>query len=204
MAKWRAMNRKASGREGKELEGKRNAVDVERCDESVDAFNAQEKEDSYLESSLVFERAQGGRFYIGQEVLARMRPFVQDAPEKLEAGGLLMGRYLLESRDVVVDAITVPEPGDKRSRHRFYRAHGRHQARLERAWEESAHTCTYLGEWHTHPEQNPTPSPIDRANWIRKLRTDDFGSHLFFLILGTETAGLWEGRRRRMTLRRSL
>lgn len=189
------MSREASEREGNEPEGKRNKICTEGRDGSAGAFNSQERGNFSLESPLVFERAQGGFFYIGREVLTRMQPFVQDAPEKLEAGGLLMGRYLLESRDVVVDAITVPEPGDKQSRHRFYRAHERHQAKLERAWEESAHTCTYLGEWHTHPEQNPTPSPIDRANWIRKLRTDDFGSHLFFLILGTESIGLWEGKR---------
>ena len=196
------MIRKASDREGNAPDKKGSGIRAKRCYELAGAVISEEKRNVYLATPIVFERAGGGRLCLRQKVMTRIQHFVQDAPEKLEAGGLLMGRYLQNCQDVVVDAITVPEPGDKQSRHGFYRAHGRHQAMLSHAWEESAHTCTYLGEWHTHPEQDPTPSAIDRANWIRKLRVDDFGSHLFFLILGTEAVGLWEGRRRKTNLRR--
>ena len=155
-----------------------------------------------VEQPLTFERASEGRLHFGEEVLERMGAFVQDEPDKLEAGGLLMGRYLKESKDVIVDAVTVPAEGDRRSRHGFYRAQKRHQRTLEHGWQESAHTQTYLGEWHTHPEPIPAPSSQDRSDWIRKLMHDDFGSHLFFLILGTEAVRVWEGRRRQSFVER--
>ncbi|WP_315974813.1 Mov34/MPN/PAD-1 family protein [Stenotrophomonas maltophilia] len=34
-------------------------------------------------------------------------------------------------------------------------------------WRASRGTVRYLGEWHTHPEDHPTPSGLDRAEWRR-------------------------------------
>lgn len=55
---------------------------------------------------------------------------------------------------------------------------------------------TYLGEWHTHPEEIPTPSVIDRIGWAKKLLADSFSEAIFFVILGTTTVRVWEGARR--------
>jgi len=144
--------------------------------------------------SLLFDRIRGGRLCIKCRVLERMKSFADEGPRTPEAGGVLMGRYIKDTRDVIVDDITVPEAGDVQSLHRFFRAHEQHQKKLERAWERSGHTCTYLGEWHTHSEPNPSPSHVDRSEWRRKLMTDDFGSHLFFVIVGTESIQAWEGK----------
>ncbi|WP_291528628.1 Mov34/MPN/PAD-1 family protein [Bacteroides sp. UBA939] len=35
---------------------------------------------------------------------------------------------------------------------------------IKREFELSNHTRFYLGEWHTHPENNPTPSSVDIAS----------------------------------------
>ena len=32
---------------------------------------------------------------------------------------------------------------------------------IEEDYEQSEHTRFYIGEWHTHPEDNPTPSAVD-------------------------------------------
>ncbi|MBR4322591.1 MAG: Mov34/MPN/PAD-1 family protein [Treponema sp.] len=42
-----------------------------------------------------------------------------------------------------------------------------------------------MGEWHTHPESNPIPSPLDKKEWqqIKKHNTEP----LIFCILGTES-----------------
>ncbi|WP_367268380.1 Mov34/MPN/PAD-1 family protein [uncultured Treponema sp.] len=44
---------------------------------------------------------------------------------------------------------------------------------------------SFLGEWHTHPESNPIPSPLDKKEWqqIKKHNTEP----LIFCILGTES-----------------
>ena len=34
-------------------------------------------------------------------------------------------------------------------------------------WTGSQGTVRYLGEWHTHPEDHPQPSGLDRLEWIR-------------------------------------
>jgi integrative and conjugative element protein (TIGR02256 family) len=68
---------------------------------------------------------------------------------------------------------------------------------IDRAWRQSGGTCTYLGEWHTHPEQHPTPSGIDWQNWQRKLLVDRFTEPIFFVIVGIAAIHVWEGRRSR-------
>ena len=158
--------------------------------------NKRGKNQPSSESYLIFERMSTGRLCIKSEVLKRMKSFSMEVPDALEAGGVLMGRYIKNTRDVIVDEITVPKDGDLRSSYRFFRAHEQHQERIEQAWERSGHICTYLGEWHTHSESDPSPSYVDRSEWRRKLMTDDFGSHLFFVIVGTEAIQAWEGKRR--------
>lgn len=142
---------------------------------------------------LVFSRHNGGRLKVTAAVLRVMQGYAQHGHRATEAGGVLLGRYLHGSADVVIDAVTVPMPGDKCSRYSFYRAKARHQAAIDAAWQASGGTCTYLGEWHTHPETHPTPSGIDTTDWRRRLRTDDYHDELFFLIVGTVEIRAWSG-----------
>lgn len=144
---------------------------------------------------LTFDRPNGGRLQIGPAALATMRQYIQDDGAKTEAGGVLLGRHLLENGDIIVDRATPPLPGDRRSRFWFYRSRRRHQAAIDRAWRESAGTCTYLGEWHTHPQDHPEPSCIDRLDWWRKLRVDRYSEPIFFVIAGIVETRVWEGDR---------
>ena len=141
---------------------------------------------------LTFARVGGGRFQIGPSALAVMRRYVQDAPEKAEAGGILLGRHILGTDDIIVDDVTTPMPGDRRSRFQFFRARRRHQEAIDRAWQESSGTCAYLGEWHTHPERCPIPSLVDRLRWQQKLLRDRFSEPIFFVIVGISEVRVWE------------
>ena len=145
---------------------------------------------------LTFTRPGGGRFQIGPAAAGIIRRYVQDEPHQPEAGGVLLGRYILGTSDVIVDRATAPLPRDRQARSRFFRARRRHQDLIDRAWRESGGTCTYLGEWHTHPERIPTPSIIDRLDLRRKLLVDQFSGYLFFVVVGTEAVRAWEGQRR--------
>jgi integrative and conjugative element protein (TIGR02256 family) len=144
---------------------------------------------------LIFARPDGGRVQIGAEPLATLVAHIQDEPSKPEAGGVLLGRHIYGSADIVVDGITTPMEGDRRSRRRFRRAKRRHQVAIDEAWRESNGTCTYLGEWHSHPEPSPTPSLLDRLDWGRKLLVDRYADPIFFVIVGTSEICAWEGRR---------
>lgn len=142
---------------------------------------------------LTFTRFRGGRFQVLPGPCRRMHQFVQTNEEDPESGGTLIGRYISGTDDVVVDEITVPLPSDDQTRQTFRRTQASHQQKIERAWEDSGNTQTYLGEWHTHPEAVPVPSELDQATWIKKLSRDRFGESLFFLIVGTERIRAWEG-----------
>lgn len=113
----------------------------------------------------------------------------------------MLGRYIIDSQDVVIDKVSFPMPGDRATRTTFFRKKKAHQQIIDREWEASSHTCTYLGEWHTHPEPYPSPSSIDDTTWKRKLKDDIVDSDsLFFLIVGTSEMRMWEGYRRSRTI----
>ena len=150
--------------------------------------------------SLTLRRPSCGRLKIGRDALKSMRGYIQDSPEKTEACGVLLGRYIKDTDDVVVDSVTVPTRGDRRTRLRYFRARKAHQEQIDIAWARSRGTSVYLGEWHTHPVATPVPSTVDILDWRRKLLVDSFARYLFFLILGTHQIGMWEGRRHRWQL----
>lgn len=124
-----------------------------------------------------------------------MKRYIQSEPQKPEAGGVMLGRHILNSGDIIVDKITIPMKADRQQRYHFYRSRKSHQTLIDIAWRESNGTCTYLGEWHTHPEVTPFPSYVDILNWHRKLLTDYFSKALFFVIVGTIEIKVWEGQR---------
>ena len=147
-----------------------------------------------VNNDLVFTRVKGGCIKIPTEVIASLHEYIQNDRYKPEGGGVLLGRYILDSLDVIIDKISFPMPGDRATRTTFFRKKRVHQMIIDYEWEASQHTCTYLGEWHTHPESIPSPSCIYQFNWKRKLKKDIFDSDsLFFLIVGTSKMQLWEG-----------
>jgi integrative and conjugative element protein (TIGR02256 family) len=149
-----------------------------------------------LSSGQIFEDLLLNKIKLGPLALAGMNAFIQNESKKTEAGGILLGRFLIGNNDVIVDHITVPLAGDKRSRFHFFRSKQAHQKRISEAWASSDGTCNYLGEWHTHPEDDPHPSVHDLAGWKKKLKLDQFDSEfLIFVIVGRGRVSAWKGRR---------
>jgi integrative and conjugative element protein (TIGR02256 family) len=125
------------------------------------------------------------------ESVKQMSAYAQRSFWHREAGGILLGRYLVESSNVVVDEVTIPQRADKRSRFGFFRSH-QHSTLAQTRWAASHGTAAYLGLWHTHPETDPTPSCVDRNDWSKAVATDSFdGEELFFPIVGTERIRVW-------------
>lgn len=144
----------------------------------------------------IFPKSNGGKLEISRPALSQMLRFRQNNPWKREAGGVLMGRYIRESLDIVIDDVTIPMLGDRRGRLSFFRGRDRHQQAINQAWKNSEGTTHYLGEWHTHPEKTPTPSQTDQTYWSQHLQQDIFSDNiLFFIIIGIEFIRVWEGHR---------
>jgi hypothetical protein len=85
-----------------------------QCVETKNRMNVNE--------SLTFRNAQGDGFKLAATVVRRMLTYAQHELARKEAGGILLGRYILDSNDVVVDEVTVPTPEDVRTRVNFVRA----------------------------------------------------------------------------------
>lgn len=149
-----------------------------------------------MSAALLFRAADRQVFKLDALVVRRLHDFRQTQCVSREAGGVLLGRWLRGSEHVVVDELTTPMRGDRRGRTSFHRAARAHQQHIDRAYAESQGTCGYLGEWHTHPEPDPTPSSIDLDDWRRRLRDDRVDvPHLFFVIVGTSSTRAWRGAR---------
>lgn len=139
----------------------------------------------------VWVRSGAGSLGLSSAALLRMSRHIQHSSEP-EAGGILLGRRLLDSMDVLVDSVTTPFPSDIQERRAFVRNAKGHQDAVDSAWEESQGTTVYLGEWHTHPQARPEPSRTDLCDWRRKSGEDSYRLGLFFVIVGFEELAVWE------------
>lgn len=120
---------------------------------------------------------------VDQRVLAKVREIADRSSYRHEVGGILIGcrrgSYLH-----VVDASS-PQPRDRASPVRFWRSPIGHQAFAAAAWRRSKGHVGYLGEWHSHAEDHPSPSTIDRGSWSKTYRLHQ--RPLVNLIVGQKT-----------------
>ncbi len=129
---------------------------------------------------------------ITKGVSAQFETYIKTYDYKIESGGILVG--ILESVHNTFEITDITEPfgKDERTKYRFQRSEYGHQEAMNRLWEQSGYKKTYLGEWHTHDEEIPTPSVIDLKNWIRiSSRKTNNSNKLFFIIIGTKKVGVW-------------
>lgn len=112
-----------------------------------------------------------------------------------EAGGILIGSYRGSHIEIV--NCTVPQPRDLRRRTLFDRKDKAHHRAAVDAWRHSGKTDTFVGEWHTHPEDHPRYSSLDRRTWdeITRRRPDP----MVFCIAGWKST--WWGLGQRGTVR---
>jgi integrative and conjugative element protein (TIGR02256 family) len=93
-------------------------------------------------------------------LLARMVRLCAASPRQ-ETGGILAGSYSQDRRSAVVTLMTGP-PSDSRSgRTWLIRGVAGLKDWLLDLWKRKV--AHYLGEWHYHPDADPAPSSIDRA-----------------------------------------
>ncbi|WP_174864241.1 Mov34/MPN/PAD-1 family protein [Comamonas jiangduensis] len=145
---------------------------------------------------LVYRVTPQQRLIIVEHALQQMQAFAQRRWWHCEAGGVLLGRHLLDSHDVVVDEVSTPQSSDRRSRFGFFRSY-KHEQIAHQRWLEHEQTSAYLGLWHTHPEADPTPSDVDLRDWQQAVSRDAFEGHrLFFPIIGTHNIRIWTLSRR--------
>lgn len=129
-------------------------------------------------SSLPFGNSDA-KLLIEDSLLASLAPFKQIASFESEAGGILMG-YRRGAHIHITEA-TFPTKDDVRSRFRFFRHATHHQRVALQRWKETDQTLDYVGEWHSHPEDDPVPSLIDLKHW-REIAANSHRPMIFVIV----------------------
>lgn len=124
---------------------------------------------------------------LGGDVLHKMREYLQVGRDAPEAGGVLLG--VRRGPHLQILELTTPQLRDQRHRTGFLRVGKIHQRIARRLWRRSGNLYGYLGEWHTHPESDPTPSFIDRMGW--RMRFLEERKPLVHIIVGTNEIRAW-------------
>ncbi len=108
--------------------------------------------------------------YFTEDVLLLISKFKQIRHKQNEAGGILLGQ--VKKNSIYITRISFPSSHDKSSRYSFSRNKNNAQAIIDYEFHNSNRRTIYLGEWHTHPEEFPTPSNTDR-----KMIKDQFSKN---------------------------
>jgi integrative and conjugative element protein (TIGR02256 family) len=116
-----------------------------------------------------------------------LKGFMASHTHKSEAGGILLGQVV--ERSIYVLQLSFPNLFDKVNRHEFIRDKNAAQIIIDFSFYNSVNKTIYLGEWHTHPEDNPSPSPQDHkmiaSQFLNNQINEDF---LLLLIIGYKKA----------------
>lgn len=132
------------------------------------------------------EFSNGVSLELPDTILQRMIEIASDLGFKEESGGILLGSMDISGRHYLVRDFTFPQSDDERSPWYFIRKKDPSNEAIRKAWEESNGTINYLGEWHTHDEDIPTPSSTDK-NLVREVIEDrsSLFEDIFMLIIGS-------------------
>jgi integrative and conjugative element protein (TIGR02256 family) len=120
----------------------------------------------------------GQRVVFSDQVLAHFSKHRQVRWWQREAGGQLFARFDLPNISIV--EATGPRPGDRRSRY-GYRP-DRSAERREIA-DRHAHGVHFIGDWHTHPEDMPTPSGPDEESTRESFVQSGHSLNAFLLVI---------------------
>lgn len=118
------------------------------------------------------------------QVVKTLRSHAQLSADAPEAGGILIG--FRRGKHLHVVEATVPTAGDAQGRFSFFRSSPSHASRARARWGDSGRLLDYVGEWHTHPDEEPRPSCLDRVEW-KKITLARQTSFLFVIVGNADT-----------------
>jgi len=94
--------------------------------------------------------------FLGEELIHILYSFRQVKMKSPESGGILLGQ--MKNSDMYLLRVSIPNPKDSFHRTGFTRNREVAQIIINHEFFNSGKKTIYLGEWHTHPEDNPSPS----------------------------------------------
>lgn len=120
------------------------------------------------------------------EVLSFIEGEALRSRDGLETGGILLGTD--DTQAIVVRHAGGPGPKARRETHRFLRDLVHAQELADQVWKEDR--SQWIGEWHTHPSGDLTPSQFDLENYFKHLLDPELGfSRFVSIIIGLTPKG---------------
>lgn len=127
---------------------------------------------------------------ITDSVLSILKKYIQDEKAN-EAGGILIAREDNDNGNIIIEYATEPLKNDKREKFRFYRKDRGHIEFYNKIYHENNKIYAYIGEWHTHPEDYPNPSFLDKYNWKKNCNKKS-RNELYNIIIGRKEIKMWK------------
>ncbi|KAA6345214.1 hypothetical protein EZS27_007190 [termite gut metagenome] len=123
--------------------------------------------------------------HVSDEILSILDKYKQKNYQN-ESGGIILGS-VYEDNNIYLSKLSEPNASDKSSRYSFERDKKTAQMIVNSEFYKSDGKVIYLGEWHTHPESNPSPSFTDikmiKKQYKNNKINEDF---LILLVQGIE------------------
>jgi integrative and conjugative element protein (TIGR02256 family) len=137
-----------------------------------------------------FESKQlGAVVTLAPEIIAHFVAHRQQGKIKTEIGGQLFARFA--GGEVQIYRATGPNAADKRGWTWFMPDQRKQNTEIKRLFEEGLH---FVGDWHTHPENNPTPSAWDFESMNDCFKKSRHQLKAFIMVIVGRAAfprGLW-------------
>jgi integrative and conjugative element protein (TIGR02256 family) len=122
---------------------------------------------------------------IAQDVYEQFQTHRQLDDESVESAGFLVASQDILDDSIWIDGITLPKSTDENRRSYFKLDHRLHKEEVEDAFHQTNGRRAYMGTWHTHPQQQPKPSKLDKDDWLKHVKVNP-GRQLVFIIVGNK------------------
>jgi len=129
------------------------------------------------------------RIILPRSLQDQLIEFKQDSLSDCESAGLLVG-HVRNNGDIWINKITKPKEQDIRTRTYFKLDASAHQNELNEIHTNSDQLLGYLGTWHTHPQNIPTPSGLDISDW-KKHCNENLDRPLIFVVIGLQRVSVY-------------
>jgi integrative and conjugative element protein (TIGR02256 family) len=125
---------------------------------------------------------------ITKEVLSKLLSYRQNSIDKLEAGGQLFAQYHLDK--VLISYATKPSSKDIRKRNLFKPHIPTWKKNTKELYKKGYH---YIGDWHTHAEDNPRPSYNDIDSIHSRFNVSEHELVRMIIIIVGKDSNLYVG-----------
>ncbi|MBM3163041.1 MAG: hypothetical protein FJZ79_06945 [Chlorobi bacterium] len=128
----------------------------------------------------------GQTLVFSPKVLKVFKTHRQISRSQPESGGLLFAKFDLPI--IKIDIATPPQLEDRKSRFFFVSNPDTRRTVVRRYFRKGLH---FIGEWHTHPQSDPTPSGLDVNSMKDLFRQSEHELNYFVMvIIGNRTGNL--------------